>query len=75
MKDKWYFQPYVLVIAFLSVGPFALPLVWRNPRFSRRSKTLISIAIIVLSYLLGVVLVKSVKSIYEYYNLMFQDLY
>ena len=75
MKDKWYFQPYVLVIAFLSVGPFALPLVWRNPRFSRRSKTVITIIIIVLSYLLGVVLVKSVKSIYEYYNLMFQELY
>ena len=75
MKDKWYFQPYMLVIAFLCVGPFVLPLVWRNPRFSRRTKTFITILIIVLTCLLVVVLVKSLKSLYEYYNQMFQQLY
>jgi len=75
VKDKWYFQPYMLVIAFLCVGPFVLPLVWRNPRFSRRTKTFITVLIIVLTCLLGVVLVKSLKSLYEYYNQMFQQLY
>ena len=74
MKDKWYFKTHVLVIAFLCVGPFALPLVWLNPGFNKRNKTIISAIIIVVSYLLGVIFVKSLQSIYEYYNLMFREL-
>ncbi len=74
MKAKWYFKPYALVIAFLCVGPFALPLAWFNPSFSRRKKIIISAIIIVLSWLLGVLFVKSLKSIYEYYSFIFQEL-
>lgn len=74
MKEKWYFQPYALIIAFLCVGPLALPLVWLNPRFSLRGKTIISIIIVVLSYLLGILFVNSLKSIYKYYSLIFQEL-
>ena len=45
-QDKWYFKPYVLIIAFLCVGPFVLPLVWFNPSFSRRKKVVVSIIIV-----------------------------
>jgi len=71
--DKWYFKPYALIIAFLCVGPLALPLVWFSPRLSRKNKTIISIITLVLSYLLGILFVNSLKSIHEYYKLMFQE--
>ena len=74
MSKKWYFKPYVLVLAFLCVGPFALPLVWFNPGLSRKNKTVASVIIIVLSYLLGIVFVSSLKSIYNYYSIIFQEL-
>ena len=68
---KWYFKTSVLVIAFLCVGPFALPLVWFNPHFTRRKKIVISTIIIILSYYLGVLFVKSLESLKNYYELMF----
>ena len=40
-KEKWYFKPYAFVIAFICVGPFALPIVWINPRFSPQKKVII----------------------------------
>ena len=74
MDKKWYFKPYAVVIAFLCVGPFALPLVWFNPGLSRRNKTVVTVIIIVVSYLLGILLVHSLKSIYEYYTFLYQEL-
>lgn len=74
MSEKWYFKPYAVVIAFLCVGPLALPLVWFNPGLSRRKKIGVSIIIIVLSYLAGILFANSLKSIYEYYNFLSQEL-
>ena len=70
---KWYFKASSLVIAFLCVGPFALPLVWFNPRFSPKVKIIISAIVIALSYFLGVVLSNSLKSIISYYKIIFQS--
>ncbi len=69
---KWYFKTHCLVIAFLGVGPFALPLVWFNPRFSRKTKILISVIVIILSYFLGILVANSLKTINSYYQLIFQ---
>ena len=74
MKNKWYFKTHALIIVFLCVGPFVLPLVWFNPRFTRRNKVIISIIVIVLSYLLGILFVNSLKSIHEHYDLLLQEL-
>ncbi len=52
-KTKWYFKTYWIVIAFLCIGPLALPMVWFNPRFSKKTKIIVTIIIIVLSYCLG----------------------
>ena len=71
---KWYFRTSVLVIVFLCVGPFALPLVWFNPRFSRNKKIVISVIIIILNYYLGILFVNSLKSLRSYYELL-QQLY
>lgn len=69
-KQKWYFKSWSLVISFLCVGPFMLPLVWVNPHLNKNTKIIISVAIIILTYLLVVVSLKSLKTISNYYQLM-----
>lgn len=70
-QDKWYFKTSVLIIAFLCVGPFALPLVWLNPRFSSKTKIIISLIVIILSYYIGVLFTNSLKTLNTYYNQLF----
>lgn len=69
-NSKWYFKNWPLVISFLCVGPFMLPLVWVNPHLSKKAKVIISVVILVLTYLLVIVAVKSLKSISDYYRLL-----
>ena len=67
---KWYFKTWALVVAFISVGPFMLPLVWYNPEFSKRTKTIITAVIVIVSYLLTSVFKRSIKSLSSYYQLL-----
>ena len=43
---KWYFTTPVVVIAFLFVGPIALPLVWLHPRYKIATKVIVTIVVI-----------------------------
>ncbi len=43
---KWYFSTSVIIIALVSVGPFALPLVWLHPRYHIATKVILTIIII-----------------------------
>ena len=43
---------WTFFIAVAVVGPFALPLLWRNPRFKVRTKIFGSLAIIIFTWLL-----------------------
>ncbi len=45
-KAKWYFSTSVVVMSLLSVGPFALPLVWIHPHYKRITKIVLTIGII-----------------------------
>ena len=45
-ETKWYFSSSVVVIALVSVGPFALPLVWLHPRYNKVTKSILTIIII-----------------------------
>jgi len=45
-KTKWYFSTATVVIALLSVGPFALPLVWLHPIYKRTTKIILTIIIV-----------------------------
>jgi len=67
-KTKWYHTTMTLVIALLTVGPFALPLIWLNPKFSTTKKILWTAVTLVLTYLLVQMTVDSVKKITEYYK-------
>lgn len=73
-KDKWYFKTSMLIIAFLCLGPFALPLLWLNPHFSRNKKLVISAIVLILSYYLGTVVINSLKSISKYYQFIFGNI-
>jgi len=72
-KPKWYFKNWSLVVSFLCVGPFMLPLVWANPHFSKQAKIIISLIIIIITYFLSLILFASLKSVNNYYQL-FQQL-
>lgn len=65
---KWYFKPSWLVVLFLCVGPFVLPLVWINPEFNRNQKVIINVIAIVITCLVSVMFVGAVKSIMAYYR-------
>ncbi len=69
-KGKWYFSMATFVMALLCVGPFALPLFWLNPRFTLKRKILVSVIVIVLTYFLSVMLISSVSSLKNYYQLI-----
>jgi len=70
-KDWRYSLPVVL-LALLTLGPFALPLIWKHPRYSRQTKWIISVVTIVLTIITIVftviicyILVERVKNILE----------
>jgi len=69
-KTKWYFNMSTFVTALLCVGPFALPLFWLNPRFTLKRKIWVSVIVIVLTYFLSVMMVRSVSSLKSYYQLV-----
>jgi predicted nucleic acid-binding Zn ribbon protein len=70
---KWYHKTYFLIIAFLCVGPFVLPLVWLHPQFSQKKKVILSIIIIVISYLLWLACINSIRAITSYYRIIFDN--
>jgi predicted nucleic acid-binding Zn ribbon protein len=72
-EGKWYFKTYWIIIAFLCVGPLALPLAWLNPRFSQKKKVIVTIIVIILSYYLGSLLINSLRSLKQYYGIIFQN--
>ena len=44
---EWYHKPWeVLVFLFLVFGPFALPLLWKSPKFNKFWKALLSLVMI-----------------------------
>ncbi|MBU1122464.1 MAG: zinc ribbon domain-containing protein [Candidatus Omnitrophota bacterium] len=68
---KWYHKTHNLIIGFLCVGPFILPLIWFNPAYSQRKKIIISSIVLVLSSLLLITLIGSIINITKYYKLIF----
>jgi hypothetical protein len=69
-KIPWYFRKSFIIIAVLSVGPLALPLIWWRPRTSRAWKIGLTIGIIVLSWILFQATMESLRTIKEYYKLI-----
>jgi hypothetical protein len=72
---KWYFKTSSLIIVFLCVGPLALPMLWFNPRFSKKTKTIISIIVIILTYYLVIATVEAVRAIMKSYQQLYQPVF
>lgn len=51
-SGRWYQSNVTVVIAVLTLGPLALPLVWFNPRYNIIAKAVITVGIIALTFLL-----------------------
>jgi hypothetical protein len=67
--EKWYLKTQMLVVAFLCVGPFAIPLVWLNPGSSRNKKIVITCIMLLASVVMVMMVMSSIKSLKEYYQM------
>jgi len=67
-QSKWYFKSPSLIIGFLLVGPFILPLVWTNPGFTNQKKIIWSVIIVILSCLLFIMAAGSLKYLTDSYQ-------
>jgi len=73
-QEKWYYKTYWVVVSILCVGPFALPLVWLNPRYSKKTKIITSIIVIILSIYLVKEFINTWKLLNKYYEGIFQQI-
>jgi len=53
-KTKWYLRPVsVVLLLFLVLGPFGLPLLYKSPAFSKTLKIILTIVVLIYtSYLI-----------------------
>ena len=51
-QGKWYHSRYAVAIGLGTIGPFALPLVWFNPRYTVITKIALTVLTLVLTVLL-----------------------
>ena len=73
LKDKtpWYYKTSSIVMGFLFVGPFILPLVWMNPKRSMTAKIIQSVVIIGISYFMWKAFQSAMQTLNQYYHMMF----
>ena len=69
-KMPWYFRTSSIILAVLSVGPLALPLIWWRPQTKPAWKIGLTIAILILSWFVFQAMLESIRTIREYYKLL-----
>ena len=63
-KAKWYHSwGFVLLMLFFVLGPFGIPLVWKNPRFSQWVKIALTLAVLIYTVALFDVAVKITQDV------------
>jgi hypothetical protein len=68
LQKKWYHSTTTWVVAFLFVGPFAIPLVLTNPNYSLLKKAVISIVMIALTIFLVYAMAGMYKNLMDQVN-------
>ncbi|HBG27153.1 MAG: hypothetical protein A2Y10_18550 [Planctomycetes bacterium GWF2_41_51] len=67
-KGKWYFSNYWVIIALLCAGPLALPLIWFNPNYTKITKWVATIIIIIATVFIIVLSVKLIAILIEQFK-------
>ena len=62
-KVPWYFKSGSIVVAILTVGPLALPLIWFHPKMSQTKKVIWTVVTLVLTYFIVAATMEAVKKI------------
>lgn len=66
---KWQDSLWTLLLGVAVAGPLALPLLWRNPRFSRKTKIWVSVGVILFTIFLtifaGALIVYMIDQLYS----------
>ena len=63
-RSRWYHNVWLVLIAlFFVLGPFGLPLVWTNPRFSRTVKLILTAAMVIYTIFLIDVTLRMVRAV------------
>ena len=62
--SKWYHNVWtVLLLLFFVLGPLGLPLVWKNPRFGRGMKWVLTAVVVVYTIVLVDMTVRATQSV------------
>jgi len=69
-KLPWYFRTSFILIALLCVGPLALPLIWWRPKTALAWKIGITIVVLLLSWVLYLATMESIRALEEYFRLL-----
>jgi len=69
-KLPWHFRTSSIVIALACVGPLALPLLWWRPKTALAWKVGLTIGILLLSWVLYLTTMESLRTLEEYYKLL-----
>jgi hypothetical protein len=60
-KLPWYFRNSTVIIAVLSFGPLALPLIWLHPKMTGTKKILWTVVVLVSAYFLYLATMDAMK--------------
>lgn len=69
-KPQWYFKTSTTIVGFLFIGPFIIPLVWSNPRYSNTKKIILTVIFIAISVILFEAIKASTSVLGEYYQIL-----
>lgn len=67
-KDKWIYSAFGMILSLGTMGPFALPLVWTHPRYSKNKKIMLTVVVSVLTMILFYLAYICVVRIVKYYQ-------
>jgi hypothetical protein len=62
---KWYFSTPVVVLTLLCLGPLALPLVWLNPYYKPVTRAIISIIVLIVTFLCLYTMISAYAHLFE----------
>lgn len=62
---KWYFSTPTVVFSLLCLGPLALPLVWLNPHYKPLTRLLISLLVLIVTFLCLYVMIDAYEEIFK----------